>query len=88
HPINFEYVIGVAGGGCDDKQRKALIKISQFLHIDLSEEQLERIKAKIYNPKSITFNKGKIGKWRSSFTHEQIESFNIVAGHYLKKYGY
>ena len=49
---------------------------------------LERVKASIDPARSHTFRKGERGGWRSSFTAEHREQFELVAGSCIRQIGY
>jgi len=69
--VTFEDIIGAKGGGDYDTQIATLNKIVNFLGIN-PEEALS-IQPKVYNPQSETFNKGKIGSWKSEIPAEILE---------------
>ena len=86
--VHFEKLIGKNGGGSDIEQLKEFSRISSFLEIGLNEKEL-RLQAKsIYNPKSSTFSKGIINRWKSEFNINHIAKFKEIAGDLLINLGY
>lgn len=88
--VSFEALIGQKGGGNDDRQRKEVRRIIDFLGFDLSDMKIDNICTKIYNPTSPQFNKGKIGRWKESkiFTERNRDLFKKICGNELILMGY
>ncbi len=54
--------------------------------IDDREER--EICAALFGKSSLTFNKGKIGRWKTVFTDKHIEEFKVNTGDLLINLGY
>ncbi len=81
-------MIGSAGGGSDEKQLENVRAITNYLGIDISEEQIIRVTKEIFFKNSTTFRKGQIGDWQNHFTDEHKRAFKEVAGEALINLGY
>lgn len=77
--VKYENLVGLAGGSTNEIQKKELDKIVQFLHISLTEDELDYLCQNLFgvrteneaNTLCYTFNpesQGKIGTWRKHFT--------------------
>ncbi|MDY2586478.1 sulfotransferase domain-containing protein [Winogradskyella aquimaris] len=86
--IKFENLIGPNGGGDKHKQEEAVKSICNHISIELNQDQLENVCNKIYSVKSSTFNKGKIGNWRSTLSEEEKKWLNKTIENQITKYGY
>ncbi len=82
--IRFEDLAGKKAGGSRLQQTKALKSISEFLHLKLSDQQLEGL--------SRGFDKGivhgEIGDWRHHFKIDQHHEMQRRYGKMMKKFGY
>lgn len=86
--VRFEDLVGSSGGGQDNKQIETIRAITNYLNVDVSEEQIIQIAKKVFYKKSNTFRKGQIGDWRNHFTDEHKQAFKEVCGDILIKMGY
>jgi sulfotransferase 6B1 len=85
--INFEDLVGSKGGGCDEKQKETILRISEFCSVQLLDIDLDNIKNNLFGESS-TFRKGQIGSWKKVFTDENIKIFKECSGDLLVKMGY
>ncbi len=85
--VRFEDLVGPNGGGSAQAQRDSIRKIAQHIGIDLSEDDISDIMAKIFG-KGLTFRRGKIGAWRSHFSENHKKLFKQVAGDLLFELDY
>lgn len=86
--VRFEDMIGSAGGGSDEKQLENVRAITNYLGINISEEQIIRVAQEIFFKSSTTFRKGQIGDWQNHFTDQHKRAFKKVAGEALINLGY
>ena len=86
--IKFEDIIGKNGGGSNESKTECIKKISNFLNIKLSTNQIKKIVYKSSKKKSLTFRKGQIKNWVKEYKLEHIELFKRIAGNELINYGY
>ena len=86
--VRFEDMIGSAGGGSDEKQLENVRAITNYLDINISEEQTIQVAKEIFFQSSTTFRKGQIGDWQNYFTDEHKLAFKEVAGEALVNLGY
>ncbi len=86
--IKFEDLIGPKGKGEIENQKKTLTEILKFIELNINQEKIEYLLNHIYSKDSKTFNKGKIGEWKTAFSEEQKN--NIVNNYkeLIIKYGY
>ena len=86
--VRFEDLIGPGGGGNRERQIETIRKIGQHVGLDLSVNDAERIADRLFDPRSPTFRKGRIGDWRAHFREEHKEVFKELAGDVLVQLGY
>ena len=84
----FEDLIGPKGGGTIENQKIILSDISNFIHVPLGEEKLEKIADIVYSGKSSTYRKGKVGDWRNFFDLDHITEFKKEANKEIIAFGY
>jgi hypothetical protein len=75
--VKFEEIIGEQGKGCKEKQKETIIKIANYLGIDVTEEKVEFIQKNLFGD-TWTFNKGITGRWKEVFTNAQKEEFKTA----------
>jgi hypothetical protein len=83
--VSFEEIVGEKGGGNDELQLKAIWSIMLKLQI---EGEPKKIAKKIYNPKSDTFNKGKIGSFKNKLKDYHYEMFKKLNQDFMDEFGY
>lgn len=78
-----------------EKPEETIREVCAFIQIKYEPNMLEFHKTSHFyigeHHSSLIFNainKSNSGKWRKSLTFLEIKSFNLLAGHYLKKYRY
>ena len=86
--VRFEDMIGSAGGGSDDKQLEEVHNITNYLGINIPDEQIIRVAKGIFFKSSKTFRQGQIGDWQNHFKDEHKSAFKEVAGEALIRLGY
>ena len=85
--VKFEDLIGIRGGGSDNKQFEALRSIVKHLGISLKESELKKIAFKSFNEQSLTFRKGQIGDWVNWLDDEMLSILKKDEA-IFKKFGY
>ena len=86
--IEFEKFIGPKGGRCTKEEHvEELMKISHFLDIDLSQDELLSIFDSIYGT-GPTFRSGQCGGWEESFNQTIQQTFDEYLGDLMAEYGY
>lgn len=85
--IKFEDLIGSRGMGDDEIQLQTVIKLSEFLDIQISHEKAKLIVDKVWGH-SITFRKGCIGDWKLYFKLDHILMYKQKYGKELIELGY
>jgi len=88
HVCKFEDLVGRKGGGCDLTQFETAKRLLGFLQVDDSEHRVLCLCRGIYNPRSVTFNRGVLGRWKESFDDRLREMFKQAAGQELVRMGY
>lgn len=86
--VRFEDLIGSGGGGDDAAQFTAVCSIIEYLGLDLSKQEIERISQSLFFKDSTTFRKGQIGDWRNHFSEAHKRAFKAVAARSLSELGY
>jgi hypothetical protein len=84
-PLSFEELIGERGGGDAALQRRAVWSVMLKLHLA---GNVGEICARIFNPHSVTFHKGQIGKHKEHFTANLWDMLHAQAHDYLDMLGY
>jgi hypothetical protein len=85
--IRFEDLVGQNGGGNDAAQTACILNVASALGMELTLEELDRIKEKIWGG-TLTFRKGQIGAWKSHFSKKNIRLFKRLLGQDLIQLGY
>lgn len=89
YTIYFENLVGEKGGGSQKDQITELKRLSQFLHLSLSEEAIIEIADQLFGwPGLYTFRSGMIGSWKLYFTDRHKELFKSHFGNLLLKLTY
>jgi len=86
--VRFENLIGPAGGGSVEAQRREICRVAAHLQTTLSEQAVEALAGRLFSPAAFTFRKGQIGGWRSAFTEAHTNAFKRAAGDLLIELGY
>lgn len=88
--IKFEDLVGLRGGGNENKRRETIIKILNYLNIDHNNySNFSSISSKV--SKSHTFRKGMNGQinlWKKKFNKNQLINFNNKSKNLLKLLNY
>ncbi len=84
-PIRFEDIVGPAGGGNEQSQLKTLWRLQLALHVPGRPGDFVR---GIFNTKSLTFRKGRIGSYRDEFGEEHDRLFQSLPQDFMQIYGY
>ena len=86
--IRFEDLIGPQGGGSQEAQYATIKAIAHYLDIaPLTEEKIQYVMSNLFGGGS-AFRLGQIGSWKTTFSKQQKENFNKVAGQSLIDLGY
>jgi len=83
--VRFEDLVGPQGGGSEAAQLDAVTRILEHVRCDRDPAE---VAAKVYNPSSWSFFKGKVGGWRDVFTERNLAHFRAEFGDVLTQYGY
>lgn len=85
----FENLVGERGKGSKAAQINELSGLSDFLHIQVSNEQLQDIADNLFGWHGLgTFRSGQIGSWKDYFSERHINLFNQYFGNDLIEFGY
>ena len=96
----YEELVGPRGGGSEEAQKKLLRKISCYIGLSLSPQQIDEISSHLYGDDSnpfdqgvfsdyqSTFREGKIGSWKSVFKEIHKQAFKERLGQALIALGY
>lgn len=86
--IKFEDLVGIRGGGTEERQLECVRSIGAHLGMELNSHQLRKIIDNSFSDKTKTFRKGQVGSWKNEFSPFHVEKFKEIAGKYLITYGY
>lgn len=88
--VRFEDLVGPKGGGSRERQMKALRTIRDFISADVTEKELRKIAADLFNNQisRFTFRKGQIGEWREYFDDDLMQAYEERFGDYMHRLGY
>ena len=86
--VRFENLIGPRGSGNLEDQKSSLRRLCAHLGSSITEAQLERVAARVFDTSSNTFRKGQIGGWKNHLTSLHIDEFKRLAGSLLIDLGY
>lgn len=96
----YEDLVGVQGGGTEEKQKEVLNKIAEHLGIFVDQDGIDVLARSLYGDESdpfgtgklqnfrSTFHQGRIGGWRERFTEKHKAIFKEKFGDYLIALGY
>lgn len=72
---SFEHLVGEKGGGDAQMQIEEVLKLAEFLEVDLSYSQAIKIAQDLFG-NTPTFKKGLCGSWKTVFSKENIALFS------------
>ena len=84
-PISFEELVGPAGGGDAEIQRRLIWSLQLKLQVPGDPADFA---GRVFNPASPTFFAGKIGGWRNRFTPPIEQAFTSLPRDFLEAFGY
>jgi hypothetical protein len=84
-PISFEELVGPAGGGDVEIQRRLIWSLQLKLQVPGNPADFA---GRVFNPASPTFFAGKIGGWRNSFTPPVEQAFDSLPQDFSEAFGY
>lgn len=83
----FENLVGIKGGGSQEKQIIEIINIAKHIGIHLDHNQAKKVGDSIFGNTS-SFREGKIDSWKKYFTPYYKEEFKKIGGNLLKQLNY
>jgi hypothetical protein len=86
--VCFEDLVGVHGGGEQDKQLSVLRSIYDWIGVKVDDNWIAYLSGQLFSEASPTFRKGTVGQWEQYFDLEMKGLFKRVAGEALIQYGY
>ena len=86
--VRFEELVGERGGADDNTQRDAVMRMSDFLGIELSQGVIDSIKKESWRKDAATFRKGRLGQWKELFSPAHRDAFKQQFGRQLVEMGY
>lgn len=91
--LRFENLIDSFAGGSNDVQRWHITHLASVLNIPLTDAGVDYICKNLMGnkegtPFSPTFNVGKMGRWKTYYSDEQLQIFEEKWGHYQTALGY
>jgi hypothetical protein len=86
--VRFEELIGPRGSGTLEDQKDTIRKICTHVYSSITETEIDRVAARVFDASSFTFRKGQIGGWENHFTPSHRDEFKRLAGSLLIDLGY
>ena len=86
--VHFEDLVGKQGGGSEERQRKAVRRVVDYLELPNGESLCDQAAENLFGGNTHTFNKGQIGRWRDVFTPRHVAIFKELSGDLLVRLGY
>jgi hypothetical protein len=92
--IKYEDLVGVAGGGHDELKKDAVLKIIEYIHLDITDEKLQFVLDNMYvdfGEKTLddkVFERSSIGNWRKFLSRKQIKLIKKKIGKEIIQLGY
>lgn len=86
--VRFEDLVGARGGSSDEVRLHQIQRISDFLGINLSAQQLDSMISSLDTPKSSTFRSGQIDGWKKHLNEEQLSLIKKRMGQNNNLFGY
>ena len=83
----FEDLVGSRGGGSDERQREVLIALANHIGYPRTPEEIQSIADQLFGG-TWTFHAGQIGKWKESYSEQNLQLFNHLYGRYPIDWGY
>ncbi|MCH9626112.1 MAG: hypothetical protein S4CHLAM123_13040 [Chlamydiales bacterium] len=83
----YESWIGEKGGGTAEAFKETIEKFLAHFGYSITPQEITHVYKKFYG-KSLTFDKGKIGRWEEEFKEEHIIAFKMLWNEYLIDWGY
>lgn len=84
-PLSYEELVGDRGGGNDDEQREAIWSLQLKLHIPGEPHEYG---ARLYDPASTTFSKGRIGRHVECFKERHFTLLDSLPQDFMQVLGY
>jgi len=86
--VRFEDMVGAAGGGSDERQRRAIGEVFAHLGLDPDDDLVASVSERLFSKKSPTFHRGAIGSWQEHFEPEVRAAFDQTCREFVGTYGY
>ncbi|MEJ7770627.1 MAG: sulfotransferase domain-containing protein, partial [Geodermatophilaceae bacterium] len=86
--VRYEDLIGVQGGGSEQRQRGLVADILRFLDLPVDDTVVDRVAESIYSTKSATFRLGQIDSWRQQMASRHIALINELCEPQMLRMGY
>ncbi len=85
--IRFEDLVGAAGGGDDEAQRRTVAAVAEHLGLPHEPAALDVARAGLFGG-TATFRKGVLGQWRDEFDAVHVDAAQRAMGDVLTELGY
>jgi hypothetical protein len=86
--VRFEDLVGPQGGGAADVQEDEILRVADFLEIEVARNAVCDIVESLFDPTAKTFRRGQAGGWKEEFNDLHKLVFKAVAGKELIELGY
>lgn len=86
--LRFEDVVGVRGGGDDQRQQRACLALGALAGLAAEDSRIARAREKTFNVQAGTFFRGQVGAWKEGLPQLVQSRFEKVAGWLLPRWGY
>lgn len=86
--VRFEDLVGSRGGGSTESQHAVMIRLMEFLGVNLDSSRMEQLATELFSTTSRTFNKGQMGVWQEHFKPEHQAFFEREIAPLARRLGY
>jgi hypothetical protein len=83
----FEDLVGVNGGGSQEKQRNVMRALAQFLSLERTDQEINALSDQLYGG-TWTFREGQIDSWKKFYSPANKELFKELMGQSVIDLGY
>lgn len=88
HVVRFEDLVGPAGGGSESTQIEALREMTEWIGVQVGENELQKVASRLFSSTARTFRKGKAGEWRKHLNGEMEDVIVTGLEPWMQRFGY
>lgn len=88
HTLAFEDLVGRQGGGDDERQHAAVVRLLKYLGYDEAGLPVGDLADRLFSQKSATFRKGRVDSWREDLTPDMAGEIARLCRPTMERLGY